>query len=66
MTKKQGHTLYDTAMLLEKAGHEQVATIKDFREVLLHVGKLDMPVEPPPVPLTIYEDQDGQASDEFQ
>ena len=63
MTKKPGHTLYDTGMLLEKVGNKRIATIKDFKEVLHLVGKPDLPVEAPPVPLTTYEEQ---LPEEFQ
>lgn len=55
--KRQGHTLYDTAKLLEKAGNNQIATIKDFKEILSLAGKPDLPVEAPPVPITTYEEQ---------
>ena len=56
MTKKPGHTLYDTTMLLEKAGQKRIVTIKDFKEILHLVGKPDSPVEPPPIPITAYEE----------
>ena len=56
VAKRPGHTLYDTAKLLERAGHRPISTIKDFKEILHLGGKPDLPVEAPPVPLTAYEE----------
>ena len=61
--KRPGHTLYDTNKLLESAGHRQIATIKDFKEVIHLAGKPDSPVEAPPTSVVNYEEQ---LPEEFQ
>ena len=63
VTKKLGHTLFDTDYLLDKVGNNPITTIKDFKEVLHLAGKPDSPVDAPPVPLTTYEDS---VPEEFQ
>lgn len=56
VTKKNGHTLFDTDSLLEKVGNCPITTIKDFKEILRLAGKPDLPVEAPPIPLSSYEE----------
>ena len=56
ITKKNGHTLFDTDRLLEKVRNNPITTIKDFKEVLRLAGKPDLPVDAPPIPLNSYED----------
>ena len=63
VVKRPGHTLYDTNKLLESVGHRQIATIKDFKEVLHLAEKPGSPIKAPPVSITNYEEQ---LPEEFQ